>query len=165
MPHTLAPWINRARPASDVLNPATGAVCVAWAAKRYQRETAEAMPWALAFLVAPLTLHAPTRVRYPRSIATHFPRWISENAEVLAGFSRRASAFVPYVQEALRYGLRSQLLELGHAGSLSATIADHTKIPEHTELRSIATASALTGGWFAKSGSVENVFMQLGVTP
>ncbi len=158
-------WPHRPQPASDILNPAISAVCVAWCTARYEREAKTVLPWPLAFLVAPLTLHAPTRARLPRSIATHFPTWVNNNADVLAGFPARARAFAPYVREGLRFGLRTGLLSLEGDGGLHATIADHTKVASDTELRSIAVASALTGGWFARSGSTANVFTQLGVSP
>ena len=158
-------WPTRPQPASDILNPAISAVCVAWCTARYERDAGTALPWPLAFLVAPLTMHAPSRARLPRSIATHFPTWVNDNADVLAGFPARARAFTPYVREGLRFGLRTGLLSLEANGGLHATIANHTKVPADTELRSIASASALTGGWFARSGSPVNIFTQLGVRP
>lgn len=165
MTNYMAAWPSRAQPAADILNPAISAVCVAWCVARYERDAGEPLPWSLAFLVAPLTLHAPTRARVPRSIATHFPTWVNDNADVLSGFSVRAKAFTPYVREGLRFGLRTGLLGIGAGGDLHAKIANHTKVPSGTELRNIAVASALTGGWFARSGSPSNVFTQLGVSP
>lgn len=161
----IASWLNRPQPASDILNPAISAVCVAWSAARYERDAKTALPIPLAFLVAPLTLHAPTRERFPRTSATHFPNWVNSNADVLASFTTRARALVPYVREGLRFGLRTELLRLDGNGNVHAVIADHTRIPPDTELRSIATASALAGAWFARSGSTASVFTQLGVRP
>lgn len=123
------------------------------------------MPWELAFLVVPMVLQRATRTAYPRSVATHFTKWVNENAEALARFSQNASAFTPYVREGLRYGLRSGALTLTANAALSATIPDNTTLKAGTELRQIATAAALTGAWFARSGTVENVFTQLGVSP
>lgn len=165
MNDSIASWPRRQQPASDILNPAISAVCVAWCAARYERDVGAPLPWSLAFLVAPLTLHAPTRARFPRSIATHFPTWVNNNADVLSGFPARARAFTPYVREGLRFGIRTGLLGMDADGDLHATIADYTKVSSDTELRSIAVASALTGGWFARSGSTANVFTQLGVSP
>lgn len=161
----IASWLRRPQPASDILNPGISAVCVAWCAARHEREAGAALPWPLAFLVAPLALHTPTRSRFPRSIATHFPSWVNDNADVLAGFPARAKALVPYTREGIRFGLRADLLRLSEDGGLQATIAEHTKVASGTELRSIATAAALTGAWFARSGSIENVFTQLRVGP
>lgn len=123
------------------------------------------MPWELAFLVVPLVLQRAIRTAYPRSVATHFTKWVNENAEALARFSQNASAFAPYVREGLRYGLRSGALTLTVDAALSATILDNTTLKAGTELRQIATAAALTGAWFARAGTVENVFSQLGVSP
>lgn len=162
---TIASWPSRPQPASDILNPAISAVCVAWCVARYERDARTALPMPLAFLVAPLALHAPTRARLPNSVATHFPGWVNDNGDVLAGFPARARAFAPYVREGLRFGLHTGLLSLDATGDLHATIAQHTKIPPATELRSIATASTLIGAWFARSGSATNVFTQLGVRP
>jgi len=162
----LPAWPERAQPAADILNPAISSVCVAWAAKRYERDTdGAALPFSLSFLVAPLVFHEPTRARLPQKVTSHFPTWVTHNAEVLAGFPRRAGALVPYVREGIRTGVRSGLITLDDAGDLTATIAAHTTIPSETELRSIATSSALVGGWFARAGTPANVFTQLGVAP
>lgn len=150
-------WVNRPQPASDILNPAISAVCVAWCASRYESESNTPLPLPLSFLVAPLTLHAPTRALFPQSSRTHFSRWVAENTEVLTGYPDRARAFVPYVREGLRLAIRSGLVSL-HSDTLSANIAPHTKIAKGTELRGIATSSALCGVWFARAGSVENTF-------
>ena len=166
MSRSLAPWLERAQPAADILNPALGAVCVAWCATRYERDTkGEPLPFPLAFLVAPLVLHAPTRAQFPSTAATHFPTWVTRNAEVLVGFPTRSAAFVPYVREGLRAGVRSGLLTATTDGDLTGNIAAHTTLPSGTELRDIATAAALTGAWFARAGTIANVYTQLGVTP
>ncbi|WP_223160664.1 three component ABC system middle component [Leucobacter sp. CX328] len=161
----LPAWSRRPQPASDVLNPAIGAVCVAWCASRYESESGGALPFPLAFLVAPLTMHGPTRERFPKTTATHFARWVTENTEVLSGYPNRARSFVPYVREGLRVGLRSGLLTLDSNGNLSAQISSHAKLASGTELRSIAVSSAISGTWFARAGSLESVFTQLGVRP
>lgn len=158
-------WSNRPQPASNILNPAINAVCVAWCASRYESESGVGMPLPLAFLVAPLTMHAPTRERFPRSTTTHFSRWVADNAEVLAGYPARSHSFVPYVREGLRLALRTGLLNLDSSGDLTAKISPHSKIAKETELRSIATSSAICGSWFARAGSIENTFTQLGVRP
>lgn len=165
MPRPLSPWQERSQPVSDVLNPAIVAVCVAWCARRFENESGEPMPWELAFLVVPLVLHGSTRSAYPRSASTHFAKWVNDNAEALARFSANAPSFAPYVREGLRYGIRSGTLVLTENASLSATISDHTRLETGTELRQIATTAALTGAWFARAGTVENVFTQLGVSP
>lgn len=164
-PRTLPPWQERSQPAADVLNPAIVAVCIAWCARRYENDRDEPMPWELAFLVVPLVLHRTTRAAYPRSVSTHFGKWVNDNAEALARFSKNASAFAPYVREGLRYGLRSGALTLTVDATLSAKIPEQIKLIPNTEFRQIATAAALTGAWFASAGTVENVFNQLGVSP
>jgi hypothetical protein len=161
----LPSWQDRSQPSANVLNPAIVAVCIAWCARRYGDDRGEPMPWELAFLVVPLVLHRKTRTAYPRSAATHFAKWANENAEVLARFPENASSFVPYVREGLRYGLRSGSLQLTAGATLTARIPPHTKLTGGTELREIATSAALTGAWFARAGSVESVFNQLGVSP
>lgn len=161
----LPPWHERSRPTADVLNPAIVAVCIAWCSRRYENDRAQAMPWELAFLVVPLVLHRKTRSAYPRSSATHFTKWINKNPEAMARFALNAASFSPYVREGLRYGLRSGALVLTSDCGLSAELSQKVKFEHESELREIATAAALTGAWFARAGSAENVFNQLGVSP
>ena len=58
-------WAGRSPEAAALLNPALLAVVCAAAASQYERESDEAMPWPLAFLVAPLVLHRGTREALP----------------------------------------------------------------------------------------------------
>lgn len=162
---TLPPWNERSSPAADVLNPAIVAVSIAWCSRRYENDRNQAMPWELAFLVVPLVLHRKTRNAYPRSAATHFTTWVNRNPEAVARFAPNAASFAPYVREGLRYGLRSGALVLTSECGLSAQLPHKVKFEQESELREIATAAALTGAWFARAGSAENVFNQLGVSP
>lgn len=165
MTQPLASWLERAQPAADILNPAISAVCIAWCAARYTLDTHTHLPFELAFLTVPITLHAPTRAVLPKSRATHLAAWVGRNTSVLAAFPARATAFAPYVREGLRYGVRSGLLQLGDDGRISATIRDIKSIPEDSDLRDIATSAARTGDLFARSGTTANIFALFGVSP
>ena len=64
------------------------------------------MPWPVAFIVAPLVLHAPSREALPSSTRTYLSTWVSRNALIRAGFPKRATELAPFVREGLRFGVR-----------------------------------------------------------
>ena len=88
-------WADRSPESAALLNPALLAVVCAAAASQYERESDEAMPWPLAFLVAPLVLHRGTREALPRNTRTHLSTWITNQPGNIVRASRNARSRSP----------------------------------------------------------------------
>ncbi|MEU9616959.1 three component ABC system middle component [Streptomyces sp. NPDC048209] len=144
------------------LNPALVAGIAATAARDYEREASgRLMPWPMAFVVAPLVLHQPTRRALPTSTRTHLTNWVAEHPVLVAGLAPRASSLGPAVREGLRFGLRHQMLAI-EQGCLKSRLA---KSRTEGELAELIKAASLIGRWTAKSDNPSTVFALLGVRP
>ncbi|MFE3645520.1 three component ABC system middle component [Streptomyces sp. NPDC059169] len=155
-------WTQRPQASAAFLNPALMAAIAATAARDYERESSgRLMPWPMAFVVAPLVLHRPTRRALPSSTRTHLTNWVADHAALVAGLAPRSTSLAPAVREGLSFGLRHQMLAIedGHLkGKLSKSRAQG-------ELADLIKAASLIGRWTAKSDNPSTVFALLGVRP
>src|SRR4051812_37046657 len=103
-------WADRPVEEARLLNPAFLAALIAAAARDYERRGSRPMPWLLSFLILPLTLQTRVRETLPGTIVSHVPNWVQEHPEIRLGFPPRASGLVPLVREALRFGIRAEML-------------------------------------------------------
>lgn len=153
-------WPERSQVRAAYLNPALITALISAACQGYNGTRSRAMAWPLAFIVAPLVLHRPTRDALPQTTATRLVTWIGRNTVLQAGFPARAKTLAPTVREGLRFGLRHRALTLGPDGLASA-------IP----VRLAGDASVITdkarfvGRWLAGSGDTVTIFGLLGVEP
>lgn len=155
-------WTQRPQASAAFLNPALVAVIAAAAARDYEREASgRLMPWPMAFVVAPLVLHRPTRQVLPTSTRTHLTNWVAEHPALVAGLAARSSSLAPAVREGLRFGLRHHMLTI-EQGCLKGTIP---KSRTDGELADLIKAASLIGRWTAKSDNHSTVFALLGVRP
>lgn len=158
----MTPWTDRSAPLANLLNPAVVSAIESRAASEYSGKRGSGLPWTLAFVVAPLVLHEPTRKRLPATAATHLSTWVLRNTDLRAAFPLRALALAPYVREGLRFGIRYSALELDN-GALRGTLRLHS--PAAGELRDLLTSAALVGRWLARTEAPATVMAVLGVRP
>ncbi|WP_405785698.1 three component ABC system middle component [Streptomyces sp. NBC_01367] len=158
-------WVDRHPISAVMLNPALITAVLATAAQGYDKETKQGMPWTLAFIVAPMVLHQPTRLALPTSIRTHLATWAGQHPVVRAGFPARAKALVEPVKEGTRFGLAHQALAIDPEGRLRATFRRPRGVKPPIELDQILRKAALAGRWLAKADSPTTVFAVLGVAP
>jgi hypothetical protein len=157
----MTPWPQRPRIPATMLNPALLAVVESAAARDYERQAAHPMPWLVAFLVAPLVMHRPTREALPRDTRTHMSTWVARNALIRAGFPERARELVPFVREGIRFGLRHDVLSLVDGG-LRGTVRNNAG---EADLSGVIKSAALVGRWIAKTDHPPTAFALFGVTP
>ncbi|MFB7147953.1 MULTISPECIES: three component ABC system middle component [Streptomyces] len=155
-------WARRPQASAAFLNPALVAAVAATAARGYEEAASgRLMPWPMAFVVAPLVLHRPTRRVLPSSTRTHLTNWVADHPALVAGLGARTTSLAPAVREGLRFGLRHQMLAI-EQGCLKGTLpASRTG----GELADLIKAASLIGRWTAKSENPSTVFALLGVRP
>ncbi|MFD8992713.1 MULTISPECIES: three component ABC system middle component [Streptomyces] len=156
-------WTRRPQASAAFLNPALIAAIAATAARDYEGgASGRLMPWPMAFVVAPLVLHRPTRRALPSSTRTHLTNWVAGHPALVAGLAPRGTSLAPAVREGLRFGIRHQMLAI-EQGCLRGTLAK----PPRTdgELAELIKAASLVGRWTAKSDHPSTVFALLGVRP
>lgn len=166
-PHRLATWEDRSPSLAAMLNPALITAVLAIAAQEYAGRRDDHLPTAYAFLILPLVLHRGTRERLPRTIASHWANWVSDNPVLMAGFPARAIELREHVREGLRFGLRHGILAVDEVGGLVA-VDDPVVVPPKTsrgDFRELMVASQRLGRWLTKLDRPATAFALLGVRP
>ena len=139
-------WADRPPEAAALLNPALLAAISAAAASQYEQASRQAMPWPLAFLVAPLVLHRGTREALPRDTRTHLPAWVAGNPVIRAGFPRRAQELTGLVREGLRFGMTHGALEVTGDGRIRSSLPFARPSRAATPPRSSGQPGSSAGG-------------------
>jgi hypothetical protein len=157
-------WTDRPPIVAAMFNPALITAIVANASDGYRKESDRALPWPLAFIIAPLVLHRATRRALPSSTRTHLATWTSRNPVLRAGFPPRAQGLAEPVREGLRFGLAHGVLTLE-----GSDIHGRTRRPRGfqmpDDLAEILRGSSFGGRWLAKIDNTATVFAVLGVAP
>ncbi len=158
-------WAGRSPESAALLNPALLAVVCAAAASQYERESDEAMPWPLAFLVAPLVLHRGTREALPRNTRTHLSTWITNHPVIRAGFPQRALSLTELVREGLRFGMSHSALSVTADGRMHAVLSSSARPIKDGDAAEIVRSAGFVGKWFTRADQPATLFALLGVAP
>jgi hypothetical protein len=122
------------------------------------------MPWTLAFVIPGLALTKSTRDVLPGTVNAHFSGWLQDHPEVRVGFPPRAQSLVPLTQDALRLGLRTELLVLNDGG-ISATKHPTPRFEKTSDVTDCFRAARFFGRWFGRRHDAQTILRLLGVTP
>jgi hypothetical protein len=158
-------WLDRPPDAAALLNPALLAIISAAAASQYERESHEAMPWPLMFLVAPLVLHRGTREALPRTTRTHLSTWITNNPVIRAGFPQRAQSLTKTVREGLRFGITYGVLSVTTDGGMRGILPRSAQPIEGGDVAEVIRSAGFVGKWFTRADQAATLFALLGVAP
>ena len=159
-------WENRATEIAYLLNPAFCGRILYHAIKSYQEESKRPMSFPLVYLILPLVLHRKTRERI-KSV-TQMQIWIQRNPEMLIGFSERAKNLVSITNEAVEFLMQSGIITLTNNAELEqAQLVKAINSSKYTndEIKDCITKSSSVAKWFAKSGTVETIYVSWGVKP
>lgn len=149
-----------------MLNPALIAALTAAAIEGHERESKQALPGAMPFLITPLVLHRDTRNALPTRISTHWARWVSGHALLQAGFALRAISLVEPVRDGLRFGLNQGSLQLTEDGAFIGGLAARARLSETTgDVADIIRSAAFVGRWLTRLDRPATAFALLGVAP
>ena len=113
-------WTERSREEAFLLNPSFLALLVWSTTVGYREVTGTGLPYELAFLALPISLHRHTREALPRGIQTSLAAWLQENTYFRVGFSERAKALAPFVREGVLFGSTHGLLAIDNGGEIEA---------------------------------------------
>lgn len=162
------PWSERPTEEAALFNPAYCGELIARCTTEYEAARAASLPLSLAFLVLPLTLHAPTREVLPgRSNAT-LVTWAAERGPQIADLPDRALALRPATREAIMFAVQHEALAIDSAGlRLGARpFRLSAKRPEATrDAEASRRAAGLLGRWFANQGGAGLVLQAVGLRP
>jgi hypothetical protein len=146
--------IVETRPVEELalFNPAFLAVMLRRAVEEHEtRSDGRAMPTVLGFLVAPLTLHGPTRRSLPVTVRSQMGEWIRSHPEASAGLGDRARALQPLVSEGLRLGLQYGLVSADGSGVRPGRLRRRPRGMARTEeVDECIEKAAFLGRWFSE---------------
>lgn len=160
-------WSERPPEQARLLNPAFLGVTT-WCCARGHAAVAGGLPYALAFVAAPIVLHRATREDLPRAVSTSMAAWLGEHPEALVGFAARARALVPLVREGLLFASIGRMLTLNDGRLRSAKRPSSMVAFEReatAEVRSCLKKAEFVGKWFAGSGGYTTIMALWGVAP
>lgn len=160
-------WSERSRTTAAMLNPALLAVILGNAAQEYRANSDHAMPWPLAFIVAPLVLHRGTRDALPKTTRANLGAWVADHPVEHAGFATRAQSLRDSVIEGVRFGLSNGVLDVDREGRLIGTLGKGRghALERGTEAQQIIVKAGFVGKWLTKIDQPATAFVILGVAP
>lgn len=159
-------WSERPSEVRFLLNPAFCGRIVYATIMEYEKYTDNSMPFPLVYLTLPLVLHRKTREKI--NSKTAFTNWIQKNPQLLIGFAKRAKDLVPITNEAIEMLLQTHKIFIDRKGGLKINISvkrlSKTKYVDR-EVKECIVKAEHVARWFATTGKVEIIYINLGVKP
>jgi len=158
-------WFERSPEVSYLLNPAFCAQILYGAIMAYKKECKRDFPFLLSYLVLPIILHKDTRQRI--KIVTHMQVWLQRNPELLIGYAKRAKSLVPITSEAIEFLLQNGIASFNGDSIIIICPLKTSKLKSISdeEMKECFLKSEAAGKWFARNGTVENIYQSWGVRP
>lgn len=158
-------WIERSPEVSYLLNPAFCARILYGAIVSYKKECKRDYPFVLLYLVLPIVLHKDTRQKI--KIVTYMQVWLQRNPELLIGFARRAKSLAPITNEAIEFLLQNGIVEFNGDSVviIHPVKPSRLKAVSDEEMKECFQKAEAIGKWFARNGTVENIYQSWGVRP
>lgn len=158
-------WFERSPEISYLLNPAFCARVLYGAIESYQKECKRDFPFVLSYLVLPTVLHKNTRERI--KLVTHMEVWLQRNPEILITFAKRAKSLVSITNEAMEFLLSNNVVEIYNDCLMIVKPLKPSKLRTITddEMLDCFKKADVIGKWFARNGTVENIYQSWGVRP
>lgn len=150
--------------ARALFNPAFVAALIGRAADGHRSEREAPLPVALAYLIAPLVLHTPTREALPR-VNARLAKWADDHHLARAELRSRAPQLVGVTRHALRFGLRHDLIVLVPEGIEPGSALTRLPAPTGGDAEDCWRKAHLLGRWLPRAGPPATVLALLGVRP
>jgi Family of unknown function (DUF6521) len=163
-------WRDRPIEEANLFNPAFLCALINEFLTDYVKSQAGGAPVTVVVIALATTLHRASRERLPNRTVTPLYAWLQDNEDLLIGFSNRAKNIVPYVKEAILFGMATETLTAGNGHNLlpGANKSKFSKLfieSTTVEMRSIIDRSKFMGRWLSNSGSEISVAAAWGVKP
>lgn len=160
---------ERSREEAYLLNPSFLSILVWSTTTGYKEAIGNGLPFELAFVALPVSLHKPTREALPRSIRTSLAAWLEENTYFRVGFAERANGLAPFVREAVLFGSTHGLVAITEGGQLLASPRASSLaryLQEATEeVRDCIKRAEFIGRWFGATGTTTTIMSLWGIAP
>ncbi len=162
----MKPWIQRPFEVRNLFNPAFCGVVLARAIEGYQAESELGLPYSLAHLVLPLSLHKGTREVLAKGKRSYILKVLEINPQIQVGFPERAVGMRAFTQEGLGLLMQKDCITVSEDGCLSLVSGKVTKAIKGTaEGKECQNVAKYLGKQFARVSDRTTIFSTLGVRP
>lgn len=164
----MKPWENRPIEVAHLLNPAFCGEVLRRAIGQYNETVAPRLfSYPLAFLVLPIVLHRRTRETISPTTREQLHVWLQAHQDVRVGFAERAKRMVPVTNETIAFLLQVGAITVDDMAGIALVRQRRRRSFEQTddEIVDCYKKAGIIGRWFARAGSVANVYTMWGVKP
>lgn len=158
-------WSQRPIEITSLLNPAFCCMILQHVIWKYQLETKQGLPFAIAFLILPLILHQDTRNLMPEKSTGKLLIWLQNHPEILVNFMERTKSLIPITKEAIMFGTNYGNLLMDKQGNLLISNFEPKKEEDDLEVRDCYKKSIILGSWFSTGGTPSTIYSIFGVSP
>jgi hypothetical protein len=161
-------WSDQSPEEARLFNPGFVGLLVWSTATGYTEAAGEGLPFELAFIAMPVSLHRPTRQALPRTPRTSLAAWLEENTSFRVAFADRAKGLAPFVREGILFASTHNLVAFGEDGKLRSSPPRNLALylREATEeVRDCVKRAEFVGRWFGAAGMPVTVMALWGVAP
>lgn len=167
---SLEKWKDRPIEEANLFNPAFLCGLTHEFLRDYVKVQAGGAPLTVVVIGMTTTLHRASRERLPNRTVTPLYAWLQDNEDLLIEFASRAKNIVPYIKEAILFGMATETLAAGDGhnlllGAKKATFPKSFIDTTTAEMRSIIDRAKFMGRWLSNSGSEISVAAAWGVKP
>ncbi|MEO6563278.1 MAG: three component ABC system middle component [Nitrosospira sp.] len=167
---SLERWHDRPIEEANLFNPAFLCALLHEFLKDYAKAQAVGAPLTVVVIAMTATLHRASRERLPNTTVTSLYEWLQDNEDLLIGFASRAKNIVPYVKEAILFGMATEALAAGEGhnlllGTTKATFPKSFIDTTTAEMKAIINRTKFMGRWLSNSGSEISVAAAWGIKP
>lgn len=158
-------WEERPFEIANLVNPAFCSLLLHISVGDFFKEKRNGMPYALLFLILPLTLHEPTREALPADTRTLLTEWFKEQPEEFGRiFADQVRQFVPYTREALIFGMQRSLFDIDENGNITHNTGHlNSAYQMKSPVVTIMNSARFVGRWFAKLEHESLIFKIFGI--
>jgi hypothetical protein len=163
-------WEQRPIEVANLFNPAFCGEIIRICVKSYVKETDQAFPYLLTFLVLPIILYDNTR----KSMAPDGRRysflhhWLQDHPYLRIHFAERVRELIPITQESLTFLFQLRLLHFNENGTLVTLEYKRKKIPDSQKtdpIKDFYHKAEILGKWFARAGDLKTIYIMWGIQP
>lgn len=159
-------WDERPFEIQNLFNPAFCGLVLLRALQGFKEVNNSGMPFSLSLLVLPICLHKDSRKIISENPRSYLLKTISNNPQMLVGFSERAISLLPYTFEGLGFTMQLQSFEVSDLGRLQLLDKGVRKRIDGTEESvECQKVAQILGKNFAKIGDRVTIYTTLGVKP
>lgn len=161
----MKPWNQRPIEIRNLFNPAFCGVVLFRALSGFEEEDERGMPFSLALLILPLSLHKQSRDILAQANRSYFLKVVSGHPELLVNFGARTNALLPFTLESLGFLMQLSAFGIDPDGRLKAASGIRKSVTGTDESVACQKVARFLGREFARVGDRSTIYSSLGVRP